>query len=1109
MAFTHLQVRSGYSFYESTVQIEPLVKRAQEHGFTALALTDDEVLHGAIQFYQACEQAGIKPLIGLHLTVEVVDKKIAVILFAKDEQGYQELIRISTTLQIEKNRAFDALFNKPTDHLICIIKAVSEPLHEALLTQNSAQVKEIVEQFAQKISAADIYVGITNIRGTNRQLLEQASVISKSENIPFVALHDVRYITEKDVYSYDCLQAMKVGRTWQQDRVDADSYGRYLCAANEIAAYFRGFESMLEATEEIAQKCNVTITFHKNLLPQFPTPNGQSAHVLLRQRCEAALHNKYSPVTKEIEERLAYELAIIDRLHFNDYFLIVADFVQFAKDNGIVVGPGRGSAAGSLVAYLLGITDIDPLEHHLLFERFLNPERITMPDIDIDFSDRRRDEVIAYVRDKYGKDYVAQIITFGTFGARSILRELMKTMNVDASDQQYILKRIPAQTNKPLTESIAADQELANYIKQSNKLSTLITIALKLEGLPRHSSLHAAGIVIGKRPLIQDVPLMEGSHGTYVTQYAMEELETIGLLKMDILGLRNLTLIEQIVQSIQTKEDPTFSLATIPHDDQKTFALMQQGKTNGIFQFESEGMKRVLQQLKPTAQNDLIALNALYRPGPMEHIPTYIRRKHRLEKVTYLHPDLKPILEETYGVLVYQEQIMQIAHRFAGLSLGEADLLRRAISKKNMETMDKLKDTFINGCVRNNYPQKVAEQLFQWIVQFANYGFNKSHSVAYSKIAYQLAYLKANYPHHFFTQLLSSVIHDSGSKRTMYIREANELGIQLLPPSINHSYAYYTTENNAIRIGFLAIKGIGYETVKTIIEARKEGHFTDLYDFCLRVSIKRNAIETLILAGAFDELYPNRASLLATLTPALERKELFGKQLAGSLFDTTEEKNVSYIEVEDFSLLQKLNDEKELLQIYVSTHPLKEHRKLLTLRNMKSIAAVKKFPANREVNMVAFIQRMKKIYTKRGDSMAFVTLSDETDEIDAVIFPNLFREVNPFIEEDTLIKLSGKTSLRNDEQQIIIDHLEPFKLEELQQQKQPLIYIRVTPERQQTALVTLQQIAQHFPGDTRIIVYDEAAQKTYRLSERYVISNSTACLNALKNKFGNENVVFK
>jgi len=818
---------------------------------------------------------------------------------------------------------------------------------------------------------------------------------------------------------------------------------------------------------------------------------------------------KYNVVTEEVMKRLKHELLIIEQLGFSDYFLIVADFVQHAKENDIIVGPGRGSAAGSIVSYLLGITNVDPLKYNLLFERFLNPERITMPDIDIDFSDVRREEVIEYIREKYGKDHVAQIITFGTFAARSLLRDLMKTMDINRHDQTYILQHIPVQANQPIVSYIKASKEFQQYIKQSEKLRVLFLVAITLEGLPRHISTHAAGIVIGDKKLTENVPLIKGTHDTYLTQYAMNELEAVGLLKIDILGLRNLSLLERIVKSINRKKGRQVDINNLPEQDEKTFALLQAGKTNGIFQLESAGMKRVLQDLQPTSLEDIIALNALYRPGPMENIPTYIDRKHGRKSVTYLHPDLEPILNNTYGVLIYQEQIMQIAHQFAGLSLGEADILRRAISKKNRQLIDEQKETFIRGCMNKGYSKEIAIEIFSWIVKFANYGFNKSHSVAYSQIAYQLSYLKANYPTYFFAHLLGTVLNDANKLR-MYIREANELGIEILPPSINKSNAYYTVEKMNIRVGLMAIKGIGFETVKEIMSARKNEPFTDLFDFCLRVSIKRNALETLILAGAFDETYSNRASLLASIDQALARAELFGDiDGQANLFTEQIKMKPDYTKIDDFSSIQRLSDEKELLHIYVTSHPFKQYRAKLSVQNFVTIHQANRFENNTYVKSVAIVQSVKKIHTKRGDSMAFITISDETYDMEGVVFPDLYREVNPWLQEEQIIYFEGKISIRQQKKQIVMNKMNVCNLEEMFDTSSGYLYIKITENTKEDALKYLEQIVHQYPGETAIIIYDEQEKKTFKLTEKYEISSQSDVLEQLRDHFGNKNVVLE
>lgn len=1107
MSFTHLQVRSGYSLLNSTITIEKLVARASELQFTSLALTDENVLHGVIPFYKSCLKSGIKPLIGLIVKTTINEMDIPLVLLAKNNRGYQSLIRISTHIQMENICSYEFLCETAED-LVCILSTEIPSLKKMFLEQKYEEINLFLHHFKSIVLEEDLYIGAEIYNQETTTLIEHLKKYYISGNKQIIAFHDVRYLDKKDAISFDCLQAMKFNEKWDYTKQNRQILGRHFRSREEMETAFSTFPEIVENINEIVEKCHVTFDFTKQLLPAFPVPTNESAHDYLRKLCMDNLEEKYTEITEEVMKRLEYELHTIKELQFSDYFLIVADFVQFAKENNIMVGPGRGSAAGSIVSYLLGITNVDPLQYDLLFERFLNPERVSMPDIDIDFSDVRRDEVIDYVREKYGQDHVAQIITFGTFAARSLLRELMKTMEIDRHDQAYILKHIPVQANKPIVHYIKGNEEFQSYIKQSNKLRVLFSVAVTLEGLPRHISTHAAGIVIGKKPLLSNVPLTKGTHDTYLTQYAMNELEAIGLLKIDILGLRNLSLMERIIGTINRRTSEQLNIDLIPDNDTETFALLQAGRTNGVFQLESDGMKRVLKQLKPTSLDDIIALNALYRPGPMEAIPTYIARKHGREKIAYLHPDLEPILNNTYGVLLYQEQIMQVAHQFAGLSLGEADILRRAISKKNRQLIEQQKETFVQGCIKKGYSLQIAEEVFSWVLKFANYGFNKSHSVAYSKIAYQLSYLKANYPTFFFAHLLGTVSNDA-KKLNMYVREANELGIEILPPSINKSHAYFTVEHGSIRFGLMAIKGIGYETVKEIIAERKKALFTDLFDFCLRVSIKRNALETLVLAGTFDETYDNRASLLASIDQALARAELFG-DLHGqtNLFGKQMKMKPAYIKMDDFSQVQRLRDEKELMHMYVTNHPLKQYRTELTLQNFISLHKAR-YMNNRVIKTVAILQGVKKIHTKRGDSMAFVLLADETDEMEGVIFPNVYREVSEWLKEEAIICLEGKVSERENKKQMVIDRLQLCNVEDIVKENAGYLYVKVTEAKQRNALHFLQKYAQQFPGKTAIIIYYEKERKTYKLGEKYNLRAVDDVVSNLKHYFGDENVVLK
>lgn len=1111
MTFTHLQIRSGYSFYHSTIQISQLIDQAKQDEHEALVLADEGILHGAVAFYQACQRHGIHPVLGMTLEVSIGEQAYQLTVLAKSNAGYRQLIQLSTKVQFSGDCKLEHLREHKED-MICILSMGSADIRSQLQRHQFEQLQAQLEPFTSVYSSDDFYLGVIGDEAEDMAtVLADAKAYEQMSGTKMTAYTDVRYLKQNDYTAYTCLQAMKDGKRWQGTPIDSEKPCQHLRTKDEMATLYATWPALLTRSKEIALACRVSFDFEQTLLPEFPVPNGETAAVYLERRCKEVLPMKFVDNEVRASERLTHELEVIDSLGFSDYFLIVGDFVQFAKENGIVVGPGRGSAAGSLVAYLLGITNVDPLQYGLLFERFLNPERVTMPDIDIDFSDVRRDEVITYIREKYGANHVAQIITFGTYAARSLIRELMKLMEVDYRDQAYILKHIPLQASESLTYYIKQAPDFAAYIKQSNQLKRMFSVAIKLEGLPRHTSTHAAGVIIGQKDLLEDVPLMPGGQETFLTQYAMHELEAIGLLKMDVLGLRNLTLMERIVQSIWHSRKEEIIVDELPEDDAATFQLLQQGRTNGIFQLESAGMKNVLTSLKPESLEDIIALNALYRPGPMEQIPTYIKRKHDVEKVTYVHPKLASILQPTYGVLIYQEQIMQIAHEFAGLTLGQADVLRRAISKKNRQLIEEQQQTFLEGCRNQGYDDQVAKEVFSWILRFANYGFNKSHSVAYSKIGYQLSYLKSHYPTIFFAHLLGTAINDS-KKLHMYVREANELGIQILPPSINNSNAYFIVENKDIRIGLMAIKGIGYETVREIVTARKERPFRDLFDFCLRTrNIKRNVLETLILAGTFDDTYDNRATLLASIDQALARAELFGDLNGqGQLFSNEISMKPAYTEVTDFTRIEKLADEKELLQMYVTDHPLQEYRRTLRLQNFQSIREIEKHSEKAKVMMAVIVQQVKKIHTKRGDSMAFLSLTDETGELDGVVFPALYREVSPFLVEEETVRLEGEVGIRQGKKQVIINQLEKCDLPALAASAPGELYIRLQADiEEEEALLVLQQAAEKSPGDAMVIIHDEARSGTYKLGRKYNIEPNKGLDNELKEYFGSKNVVFR
>jgi len=1116
MSFTHLQVKSGYSLMESSITIDKLVKKAKELQFKSLALTDHHVLHGAIPFYKACSHYDIKPIIGMTVNVEEQDGKTEqCILLAENNDGYQQLIHISTELNTTD---IEAIKKEELSHfskgLICILPVFHSCLRNMIKNSPYEEIMEEVKVWQNVFTHENFYLGIQD-HGLveERELQQPLKAFSDFYNLQVVAINDVRYLEEKDVLAYDCLQAMKKGTKWNGQQSTATINHHHLRSSLEMEQVFDSFwPSVLKETNNIANKCSLTFDFTKRMLPTYSTPDNTSSHEFLKELCWKNVKLKYKTLTEQITERLEYELDVIQSMKFSDYFLIVWDFINYAKSKNIFVGPGRGSSAGSIVAFVLGITDVDPLKHKLLFERFLNPERISMPDIDVDFSDHRRDEVIDYVQQKYGKENVAQIITFGTYAARSLIRELIKTMGVDQQDAYFILQSIPIQSRKTLVELITSSPQLKEYINQSNQMKLLFSIAVKLEGLPRHISTHAAGVVISDQPLVKHVPLVSGTHNLYLTQFTMNDLEAVGLLKIDFLGLKNLTLIERILQSICYTENKNIDMTAIPENDSFTFQLLQKGRTNGVFQLESKGMKSVLKRLKPSEIEDIVAVNALYRPGPMDFIPTYIKRKHNQEKVTYPHPDLQHILEETYGVLIYQEQIMLIAHEIAGFSLGEADLLRRAVSKKQHKLMAEQKKLFVDGCMKLGYTKSVSEELFAWIVKFSNYGFPKSHAVAYSKISYQLAYLKAHYPKNFYSELLSSIVNQHEKVR-LYINEMKNNHINIFPPSINKSFGKYTVENSGVRMGLLSIKGIGYQVVNEIINVRKSGLFKSLFDFCLRVSstiINRTILEQLILAGTFDELYDNRASLLASIDTAIEQGALFREfSDLPSLFEDELELEMEYVSIGDFNDMKKLADEKELVGIYLSKHPLAEHRKILRANGYMSLNKTIKMIGRRNIQSVVIIQHIKTIRTKRGDPMAFLTLSDETREMEAVLFPELYRKTNRSLQENKIVSIQGTPELRNEQVQFLINELEPFNMLDLSSKPYQSLFIKITELKNDIAMQKIKEVAEKYPGTTPVIVYDDKANRTYRLSEKFKLHLTDKCLLVLNDYFGKVNVVVK
>ncbi len=1104
MEIVHLNVQSAYSLLDSTVRMEQLVAAAKEQGMRSIALTDRNVLYGAIPFYKVCVKQGVKPIIGLMADVLHEDEPYPLLLLAKNGTGYNHLLKISSSIQTKSKQGIPLRWLRGYREGLIAATPGGEGLIEGLLAAGEAdKAREQALAFAELFGNDNFYLALQGFK--EDAAVEQGILTIASETgIRTAAIKPIRYMKKEDALSYEVVKALRAGTTFKEGTPEGQKDYSFP-SAGEMAEIFRDHPDALFNTVRIADRCNVAIPFHQRLLPKYPSDI--PADKLLAQICEEGFLHRYPEAPKAYRDRLHYELGIIGKMNFCDYFLIVWDFMKFARKQKILTGPGRGSAAGSMVAYVLQITDIDPMEHNLLFERFLNPERVSMPDIDIDFSDIRRDEVIAYVAKKYGELHVAQIITFGTFAAKAALRDTGRVFGLNAAELDRLSRMVPSRLGITIGQALE-EEGLREYYAAGGLNKRLIDTAMRIEGLPRHTSTHAAGVVISDAPLTESIAIQEGHDGIHLTQFPMDDLEELGLLKMDFLGLRNLSLMERVLHSIRRASGRDFNLSAIPMDDQQTLEMLAKGDTTGIFQFESEGMQKVLRQLKPERFQDLVAVNALYRPGPMENIPSYIRRRHGEEKVAYLHPDLKGILENTYGIIVYQEQIMQIASRFAGFSLGQADLLRRAVSKKKLEVLNDQRHLFVSGCLKQGYEERTANDIYDYIVKFANYGFNLSHAAAYSFIAYQLSYLKAHYPQYFMAALMSSVIGND-SKIGQYARELKKMNISLLPPSINRSGYPFQPEKEGIRYSLAAIKNVGGTAVKAILRDRKEKRFTDLFDFCIRVddrSVNRKVLESLIHAGAFDEWGEDRATLLASLDVATDHADLVQKD---DLFSSSEfNLKPKYVEMEPIPLEEKLQKEKEVLGIYISNHPVSSQKELFTYFGTSPLFTVmeakeKKYAAG------VYISEEKTIRTKKGEQMAFLTISDESDEMEAVVFPALYKNHRMVLVKGNTLLLQGYTETRADRKQFVVQAV--FTREELQgmrEQSPKTLYVKVAEEKHsQDILLRMKQLMRRYPGGTRLKLYLEKENRTVQLPMWSWVNPAESLIEELGILLGEENVI--
>ncbi|HRA69466.1 MAG TPA: DNA polymerase III subunit alpha, partial [Trichococcus flocculiformis] len=979
MSFVHLQVISAYSLLQTTTRIEDLVRSAKTKGYQAIALTDQNVLYGQVDFFKLCKKYAIQPILGIQLDLPGIvskDRTFPLVLLAKDFEGYKKLMALSTVRnQDVPDKELFSLLDDDSSRIIAITPGEKGEIESFLNGDDQQNAKAASLAWKKIFGHGNFYLGV-QLHEKMKPIIPRLLLLSQETNIPTTAMHDVRYLEPSDNFSCRVLRAIEANEKvdLQSETLDGTYY---LPSCGEIERKFREADLVesAETTQKIADEIEIELPLHQSLLPRYPLPPGTTPQAYLRRLCEEGLRQRITAPDAAYEKRLAYELEVIHEMGFDDYFLIVWDVMAYARKAKIMPGAGRGSAAGSLVSYVLRITHVDPIKYNLLFERFLNKERYNMPDIDLDFPDNRRDDILHYVRDKYGSDHVAQIATFGTLAAKMSLRDTARVFGLTVAEAQAWSNAIPNQLGISLAEARQKSKELQNLISTNDVNRLLYETAEKIEGVPRHVSTHAAGVVISDNPLRDIVPLQKKNSELYLTQYTMGNIEEIGLLKMDFLGLKNLTILNDAVQLASAACKESINIWEIPMDDDRTLEIFRKADTNGVFQFESPGIKNVLRKLGPESIEDIAAVNALYRPGPMEQIDLFVSRKKGLAAIDYLHPDLKSILEVTYGVMVYQEQVMQVASRMAGFSLGEADILRRAIGKKQKSAIDEERRHFIEGSLQQGYSEQTAEQVYDYIERFANYGFNRSHSVAYSFIAYQLAYMKAHFPEAFFAALLNSVNQHSDKMREYFI-ELKRRNISISYPDINTSNWKFALQQQTIQFGLGGIKGLRRDFIQEIIKERQaHGHYKDFVQFLRRIHpkwLKNENITPLIFSGAFDSFGHSRATLLQSLPGMLNSIDYSGNNI--DLFSILEPK---YVETEEMPLLELLDLEEAALGHSLKGHPIDQFGKLY---NNGAVAYVTELAYDKKMRTMGLIKDIRRIQTKKGDPMAFANLTDSTGE---------------------------------------------------------------------------------------------------------------------------------
>ncbi len=1127
MSFVHLHNHTCYSLLDGADKIPDLLARTKELGMEAIAITDHGVMYGVIEFYKEAKKAGIKPIIGCEIYVaprshrdKVAgqdDTPYHLVLLAENQEGYQNLIKLVSIAGVDgfyyKPRVDKELLSKYHKGLIALSACLAGEVPSLLLQGKEQEAEKAALLYREIFGEDNFYLelqdhGMAEQRIVNSKILE----LHERTGIPLVATNDVHYVSLDNAHTQDVMLCIQTGKTiYDQERLKFETQEFYLKSEEEMRLLFGDYPEALANTVKIAERCNVDFEFGQNHLPVFSVPSGFTVDSYLEKLCREGLAERYIPVTSVEEERLQFELDTIRRMGYSGYFLIVWDFIRFAKSKGIYVGPGRGSAAGSIVAYCLGITEIDPIKYKLLFERFLNPERVSMPDIDIDFCYERRGEVIEYVVEKYGADHVAQIITFGTLAAKAAIRDAGRAMGVPLPLVDKVAKMIPPEIGITLEKALNIAPDLQQLATEDSTVQELLDTAMELEGMPRHVGVHAAGLVISAKPLVEYLPVQRTADGLVCTQFDKDTVEELGLLKMDLLGLRTLTVANNAVKLVEQSQGITIDLSQISLDDPEVYELLSKGDTIGVFQLESSGLRAVLKELKPQTFEDIIAINALYRPGPLGSgmIEDFIKRRHGEVEVTYLHPILEPILKPTYGVIVYQEQVMMIASELAGFSLGEADLLRRAMGKKKPEILAGLRQQFIDGAEKKGVNGETAGKVFDLMEYFAGYGFNKSHSAAYALLAYQTAYLKAKFPVEFMAALMTSVM-ETADRVPFYVQECRERKIKVLPPDINESSESFLVRKDEIRFGLGAIKQVGVHAIQAILKERENGPFLSLQDFCARVDLNqlnRRVLENLIKAGAFSSIPGNRAQLLQILPQCIEQgltvqREKNSNQL--SLFDFAEKEEaynppIPLPEIDDFTERELLQMEKEVLGLYLTGHPLAEYQEVIRRRTSHNIEELT-FELDGETVIIAgIITSVRRTVTKRGELMAYIMLEDLTGQLEVLVFPKNFTKFNHLLQNDQVVIARGRFNYQEDKPKLMLDQLEALEDEKL------YLKIPVSLDEEQALKAIIPVIKRH-RGNTPLYLYFPGSKKLVQCETHYWVHYSAVLQEELEKILGDNSI---